>query len=103
MLPYIGVSQLLAAYVNRFPRRTTIIVTDLGRAALFATLAIRIPDALILILAFIAGCLTRPSKRPANALTPLSVPRDQYGDAIAVVSITFDLAVLFGYGAGGCS
>ena len=101
VLPYIGIGQLLAAYVNRFPRRTTIIVTDLGRAALFATLAIRMPVALILILAFIAGCLTPPFEAARNALTPLSVPRDQYGNAIALASITFDLAVLFGYGAGG--
>jgi predicted MFS family arabinose efflux permease len=101
VLPYIGIGQLLAAYVNRFPRRTTIIVTDLGRAALFATLAIEMPVAMILVLAFVAGCLTPPFEAARNALTPLSVPRDRYGDAIALASITFDLAVLFGYGAGG--
>lgn len=101
VLPYIGIGQLLATYANRFPRRTTIIVTDLGRAALFATLAIKMPVGLILILAFIAGCLAPPFEAARNALTPLSVPRERYGDAIAIASITFDLAVLFGYGVGG--
>src|SRR5687768_15976802 len=51
VLPYIGIGQLAAAYVNRFPRRTTIIATDLGLAVLFATLAIEMLIAPILILA----------------------------------------------------
>ena len=101
VLPYIGIGQLLATYVNRFPRRTTIIATDLGRAVLFAVLAIEMPIAPILILAFAAGCLTPPFESARNALTPLSVPRERYGNAIAIASITFDLAVLFGYGTGG--
>ena len=34
-------------------------------------------------------------------ITPFTVPRDRYGDAIALVSITFDMSVLFGYAVGG--
>lgn len=101
VVPYIGIGQLLATYANRFPRRTVIIVTDIGRAALFASLAIEMPIALMLVLAFLAGCLTPPFEAARNGLTPLSVPRERYGDAIALASITFDLAVLFGYAAGG--
>lgn len=101
VLPYIGIGQLLATWTNRFPRRTTIIATDLGRAVLFAVLAIPMPVWLILVLAFLAGCLTPPFEAARGALTPLTVPRANYGDAVALASITFDLAVLFGYGGGG--
>jgi predicted MFS family arabinose efflux permease len=34
-------------------------------------------------------------------MTPLSVPRERYGDAIALASMTFDSSVLFGYATGG--
>jgi hypothetical protein len=77
------------------------VVADVGRALLFAVLVIDMPVALILVLAFLAGCLTVPFEAARNSLTPFTVPREHYGDAIAVVSITFDMSVLFGYGAGG--
>jgi MFS family permease len=101
VLPFIGIGQVLATYANRFTRRQTIIVTDLGRAVLFMVLAIPMPVWLLLVLAFAAGCLTPPFESARNALTPLSVPRERYGDAIALASVTFDLAVLGGYAAGG--
>jgi MFS family permease len=101
VIPFIGIGQVLAAFANRYTRQQTIIVTDLGRAALFAVLAIPMPIPLLLVLAFIAGCMTPPFESARNALTPLSVPRERYGDAIALASITFDLSVLGGYAAGG--
>ena len=101
VVPYIGIGQLLATYANRFPRVRTIIVADIGRALLFGVLVINMPVALILVLAFLAGCLTVPFEAARNSLTPFTVPREHYGDAIAVVSITFDTSILFGYGAGG--
>ena len=101
VLPYVGLGQFLAAYTNRFPRQRVIVVTDLGRAVLFATLMIHMPVALILVLAFLAGCLTPPFEGARNSLTVLTVPEGRYGDAIALASITFDMSVLFGYAAGG--
>src|SRR4051794_4596362 len=86
VLPYIGIGQLLATYANRFPRLHTIAVADVGRAVLFAVLVIRMPVALVLFLAFVAGCLTVPFEAARNSLTPYTVPREHYGDAIAVVS-----------------
>src|SRR4051794_20739301 len=89
VVPYIGIGQVLATYANRFPRVRTIIVADIGRALLFGLLVIDMPIALILVLAFLAGCLTVPFEAARNSLTPFTVPREHYGDAIAVVSITF--------------
>jgi predicted MFS family arabinose efflux permease len=101
VLPYIGIGQLLAAYANRFPRLRTIIIADLGRAVLFALLTIHMPVALILVLAFFAGCLTPPFEVSRNSLTVLTVPAERYGDAVALAAITFDSSVLFGYAVGG--
>jgi Transmembrane secretion effector len=101
VLPYIGIGQLLATYANRFSRLRTIVFADLGRAALFVVLVVNMPVGIVLVLAFLAGCLTVPFEAARNSLTPFTVPRENYGDAIAVVSITFDMSVLFGYGVGG--
>lgn len=101
VLPYIGIGQFLATYANRFPRRRTIVVADVGRALLFCLLTIHMPVALILLLAFAAGCLTPPFETARSSLTVLTVPRDKYGDAIALAEVTFDMSVLFGYAAGG--
>ena len=101
VVPYVGIGQVLTTYANRFPRQRVIIITDIGRAALFAALAIHMPVAVILVLAFLAGCLTPPFEGARNSLTVLTVPEERYGDAVALASITFDMAVLFGYAAGG--
>jgi hypothetical protein len=101
VLPYIGIGQVLAAFANRYPRLYTIVAADVGRALLFCVLFIWTPVPLIFIVAFVAGCLTVPFEAARNSLTPFTVPREHYGDATAVASITFDMSVLFGYGAGG--
>jgi predicted MFS family arabinose efflux permease len=101
VLPYLGIGQLFATYINRFPRRNVIVATDIGRAMLFALMATSVPIPVLLVLAFAAGMLTPPFEAARNALTPLSVPTKRYGDAIALASVTFDGAVLFGYAAGG--
>lgn len=101
VLPYVGIGQFVTTYANRFERRKVIVATDIGRAALFATLAIPMPVWLILVLAFVAGCLTPPFEGARNSLTVLTVPEERYGDAVALASMTFDMSVLFGYAAGG--
>ena len=101
VLPYVGIGQFVTAYANRFERRKVIVITDIGRAILFAVLAIPMPVGVILVLAFLAGCLTPPFEGARNSLTVLTVPEERYGDAVAVASMTFDMSVLFGYAAGG--
>jgi MFS family permease len=101
VLPYIGIGQILATWANRYSRLRTIVICDIGRALIFGLLLIDLPIALVLVLAFIAGCLTVPFEAARNSLTPFTVPREHYGDAIAVVSITFDMSVMIGYAVGG--
>src|SRR5436190_13919695 len=69
VLPYIGIGQLLASYANRFPRIRTIVLCDVGRAIIFAVLAIEMPIWVILVLAFVAGCMTPPFEATRNSLT----------------------------------
>src|SRR3954451_15405852 len=101
VLPYIGIGQLTATSANRFPRRRVILVSDIGRAALFLALVIDMPVGVMLVIAFGAGCLTPMFESARGALTPLTVPQERFGDAIALSSITFDAALIFGYGAAG--
>jgi MFS family permease len=101
VLPYIGIGQLTATYANRFPRRRVILVSDIGRAALFLALVIDMPVGVMLVIAFGAGCLTPMFESARGALTPLTVPQERFGDAIALSSITFDAALIFGYAAAG--
>lgn len=101
VIPYIGIGQVLATYANRFPRIRVIVLADLGRAAIFATLTFHLPVAVILVLAFLAGCLTPPFEVSRNTLTVLTVPTERYGDAVALGAITFDSAVMLGYAVGG--
>jgi predicted MFS family arabinose efflux permease len=101
VLPYIGLGQVLSTIANRHPRRRTILITDLGRAVLFALMIAPVPIPVLFLLAFLAGVCTPPFEAARNSLTPLSVPNESYGDAIALASITFDTSVLFGYAVGG--
>jgi MFS family permease len=59
------------------------------------------PIGLMLVIAFAAGCLTPSFESARGALTPLTVPAERFGDAIALASITFDAALIFGYAAAG--
>src|SRR4051794_510642 len=98
VLPYAGIGQLAATYANRFRRDHVIVITDLGRAALFLLLTLDLPVAAMLALAFAAGCLTPPFESARGALTPLTVPAERLGDAIALASVTFDASLIFGLG-----
>jgi predicted MFS family arabinose efflux permease len=101
VLPYLGLGQVLATVGDRLPRRTVLVVTDLGRAALFLVLALPVPTAVLFVLAFLAGCLTPPFEAARSALMPATVPRERYGDAIALAQVSFEAALFGGYLLGG--
>jgi predicted MFS family arabinose efflux permease len=101
VLPYLGLGQLLASIVERFPRRTVVVLSDVLRAGAFIAMAFQLPIAALLLLAFFAGTLTPVFEAARSGITPASVPREHYGDAIALANITFQGALLFGYAAGG--
>jgi len=101
VLPYIGLGQLLATYANRFPRIRTILVCDIGRALLYAVLTMRMPIALVLVLAFLAGCMTPPFEAVRQLAHAVHRADRALRRCHRLVSITFDMSVLFGYAIGG--
>jgi MFS family permease len=104
LLPYIGVGWLVSGIADRLPRRSVMVGTDLARAAIFAVLILPLPVWAILALVFVASCFTPPFEAARAALLPNTVPRERYGDAIALSQVTFEIMLLVGYlGGGGLS
>jgi MFS family permease len=101
LLPYVGSGWLLSGLADRFPRRTVMIVCDLARAAVFAAIVLPLPVWALLTLVFLAACLTPPFESARAALLPLTVPRQTYGDAIALAQVTGELMLLLGFVSGG--
>jgi MFS family permease len=101
LLPYVGSGWLLSGLADRLPRRTVMVTADLARAALFAVLVIPMPVWAILALVFVAACFTPPFESARAALLPLTVPRETYGDAIALAQITAEFMLLVGFATGG--
>ena len=101
VLPYIGLGQWLATLADRYPRRPIIVATDLARAALFASMVIPQPVWSLFALALAAAVLTPLFEAARNSLTIHTVPRAEYGDAIALANLTFELGLLVGYAVGG--
>src|SRR4051812_14869789 len=50
VLPYVGLGPVLTAKLSRFHRRSVLVGSDLGRAALFALLAVPFPIPVLLVL-----------------------------------------------------
>ncbi|MGH2583732.1 MAG: MFS transporter [Dehalococcoidia bacterium] len=103
-LPQLVLSPVAGVFVDRWPRRATMIGADLLRAALVLGLfAVRSPDQLWLIYAL--TCLQSSVSRfffPARtAVLPLLVPREQLMQANAAVSFSDALARLGGPALGG--
>jgi predicted MFS family arabinose efflux permease len=101
LLPYIGLGQWLATLADRYPRRPIIVFSDLARAALFAAMVIPQPIWSLFALALAGAILTPLFEAARNSLTIHTVPRAEYGDAIALANLTFELGLLVGYAAGG--
>ncbi|MGH2794287.1 MAG: MFS transporter, partial [Actinomycetota bacterium] len=101
LLPWVGLGQALAAFGERFPRRTMMIVSDLIRAvAFFAMIAVE-PAWALLLLAFIAASATPPFEAARAAFLPEVVSEERYGDALALSNITYQVVLVLGYMAGG--
>ena len=101
VLPYIGLGPYLTAKLTRYHRRTVLVGSDLARALLFALIALPLSVPELLVLAFVAGCLTPPFQATRSAAVPTLLPREIYGDGVAVMTITAEAALLLGYATGG--
>ena len=98
-IPNVLLGPLAGALVDRWDRRTTMIVCDLGRAGLVALvpLVVEVHIALVYAIAFAVatvGLLFRPAK---NAVVPLIVNGDQLVAANSASSLNETLADLIGY------
>ena len=101
VLPYIGLGPILTSKLSRFHRRSVLVGSDLGRAVLFALLAVSLPVPVLLVITFLAGCLSPPFEAVRSAAVPTTVPAEQFGDANALMTMTVEAALLLGYAAGG--
>jgi len=101
VLPWVGIGQVMATLGDRFPRRRVLVVADLFRAAAFALMALPIPPAAILVLAFVAALATPSFESAKSALIPEVVPDELYGDALALSHMTNQAAQVVGFMSGG--
>lgn len=101
LVAWLGPGQLVASLVDRFPRRTVMVGSDLVRGAAFLAMLAPGPTWLLLLLAAVAGLATPAFAGARSAMQVEVVPSEQYGPALALGSITQDLGVLGGYLMGG--
>ena len=101
LVAWLGPGQLVAGAVDRFSRRGVMVGADLVRGAAFLAMLAPVPVWLLLLLATVAGLATPAFQGARSAMQVEVVPRDGYGPALALSSITQDVGVLGGYLLGG--
>jgi MFS family permease len=101
LLPWVGPGQVLAALGDRFTRRTILIAADIVRAAVFVAMLAPVGMPVLLGLTLAAGLATPPARAAKSALLPEILPADHYGDGLAVMQLTAQLALCGGYLFGG--
>ena len=92
----------LAWLADRYPRRTVMIVTDLGRCALVLVMAIPgVPLAGLVLLLFLVTLVGAPFTSARAAVYPDVLTGDRYVLGTAVTLTTFQFAQVLGFAAGG--
>src|SRR5579863_1317415 len=102
LLPWVGLGQVLTTFVDHFPRRTIMIVADLGRALVFGILVIPMPVGALFAGAFLAGLGTAPFESARHAVR-IEVTDDSalYGGALTLFTMTGQITTLVGFALGG--
>ena len=101
-LPWVAGGPMLAAIAERYPYRTVMIVCDVVRVFLIASLAIPgMPLPALLGLLFIASLLAPPEKAARSAMLPLILTGDRYVVGLSVQNMVSQAAQVGGYAAGG--
>jgi predicted MFS family arabinose efflux permease len=100
-LPDLVGGPLLSGFADRFPRRWVMVAADLVRAALVAVMALpgQSVVALIVLLA-IAQLLASPFAAARGAIMPAILPGDRLVVGTGVMSTTYQLALVGGFGGG---
>ena len=101
-LPWLLGGPLLAAWAERFPRRTVLIGCDLGRAAFIGLAALPgLPLLVIGLLVLTAALLAPPFESTRSALLPQILEGDRYPVAMSLRDAVHQSAQLVGFGVGG--
>jgi MFS family permease len=101
-LPWLLGGPLLAAWAERFPSRTVLIGSDLGRAALIGLAALPgLPLPVIGLLVLAAALLAPPFEAARSALLPQILQGDRYPVAMSLRDAVHQSAQLVGFGIGG--
>ena len=98
---FVGIGQVLATFADRYGRVSVMLVADVARAVLFASMLLSLPVGGLLVLAFLAGLATPPFEAARSAAMPDLVPEDRYGDALALAGISVQSSLVLGYALGG--
>jgi MFS family permease len=101
MAPYLGPGQVLTTVFARLPTRRALITCDVVRAVAYAAMLATSSPTALLLLAFLSGMLTLPFESLRSGMLPKSVPTEEYGNALAVATITAEFSLFAGYLAGG--
>ncbi|MGZ4594059.1 MAG: MFS transporter [Actinomycetes bacterium] len=101
LVAWLGPGQLLSQIADVYGRRVVMIVSDLVRAAVFASLVLPVPTWALLVGAAVGGLATPPFAAARSAATRELLPPERYGPAMALASMTLDAGTVAGYAVGG--
>ena len=101
LLPHLGIGQLLATFADRYPHRTVMIVSDVGRGLLYLLLAlVDLPVPVALGVAFLAGMGDPPFSAAHSAALP-QLAGERYLATQTLFTGTRQAMTLVGFAMGG--
>lgn len=100
--PWLLGGPFLAAFADRFPRRSVLVLTDVSRGLVVACLAIPgLPLWVLLSMLFAASLLAPPFESARSALMPDVLEGDRYAVGTSVTNISSQAAQVLGFVGGG--
>ncbi len=101
-LPDLVAGPLLSGLADRFPRRATMVVTDVARAVLVAAMAVPgMPLPALCVLLVAVQMLASPFLAARSAILPHLLDGDRYVAGAALVGTTYQSAQVLGFALGG--
>jgi MFS family permease len=101
-LPDLVAGPLLSGLADRFPRRATMVVTDVARAALVAAMAVPgMPLPALCVLLVAVQMLAAPFLAARSAILPHLLDGDRYVAGAALIGTTYQSAQVLGFALGG--
>ncbi|NMO92354.1 MFS transporter [Actinomycetospora sp. TBRC 11914] len=101
-LPDLVAGPLLSGLADRFPRRATMVVTDVARAVLVAVMAVPgMPLPALCVLLVAVQMLAAPFLAARSAILPHLLEGDRYVAGAALIGTTYQSAQVLGFALGG--